>query len=44
MTLTAQEAMQELWGRLCPDCGPEDYLYILAYVLVVMDNHPSKGV
>lgn len=28
--MTAQEAMAELWGGLCPDCGPDDYAGILA--------------
>ena len=33
--MTAEEGMAEIWGTLCPDCGPEDYLYITAYVLVM---------
>lgn len=30
--MTAKEAMAELWGTFCPDCGPEEYAGILAEV------------
>lgn len=32
--MTAEEAMAELWGAVCPDCGPEDYEGILVEVLM----------
>lgn len=31
--ITAEQAMEEIWGLLCPDCGPEDYRYIVNEVL-----------
>jgi hypothetical protein len=30
MNMTAEQAMREIWGALCPDCGPEDYDFIVA--------------
>ncbi len=27
--LAAKQAMAELWGALCPDCGPEEYEYMM---------------
>ena len=31
--MTAEQAMQELWGAMSPDCGPEHYDCIVAEVL-----------
>lgn len=30
--MTAEEAMAEIWGILCPDCGPGDYQAIVREV------------
>jgi hypothetical protein len=27
--MTAEQAMAELWGLFCPDCGPEDYGFMV---------------
>jgi len=51
--MTAEEGMQEIWGALCPDCGPENYELIAhevrklrdqienAYENVVFDGPPG---
>jgi hypothetical protein len=31
-TMTAEDAMQEIWADLGPDCGPENYAYMVAEV------------
>lgn len=30
--MSAQEAMAEIWGTVCPDCGPEDNEAIVEHV------------
>jgi len=51
--MTAEQAMHEIWGLLCPDCGPDNYEFIAhevarlraqvdnAYVDVVFDRPPG---
>jgi hypothetical protein len=51
--MTTEEGMHEIWGVLCPDCGPENYEVIArevgklrdqvenAYVDVVFDGAPG---
>jgi hypothetical protein len=51
--MTANEAMHEIWGTICPDCGPDNYEFIAAevaklraqvdnaYVDVVFDGPPG---
>lgn len=31
--MTAEQAMREIWGAASPDCGPENYEFIVADVL-----------
>jgi hypothetical protein len=31
--MTAEQAMREIWGGASPDCGPENYDFIVADVL-----------
>jgi hypothetical protein len=33
MNMTAEQAMQEIWGAVSPDCGPGDYDFIVAEVV-----------
>ena len=33
MSMTAEQAMREIWGAFSPDCGPENYDFIVADVL-----------
>jgi hypothetical protein len=33
MNMTAEQAMREIWGAVSPDCGPENYDFIVADVL-----------
>lgn len=30
--MTAEQAMAEIWGTVCPDCGPDDYTNIVKAV------------
>lgn len=30
--MTAIEAIEELWGTFCPDCGPDDHDGVVAHV------------
>lgn len=39
--MTAEEAMHEAWGVLCPDCGPDDYAGILAGVKEIVRCHEA---
>lgn len=40
----AYEAMAEIWGIMCPDCGPTDYEYIVKEVAeMVAALRPSRG-
>jgi hypothetical protein len=42
--MTAEQAMAELWGTFCPDCGPQDYAGILAEVkLHAPDGEPAPA-
>ncbi len=34
--MTAEQAMRELWGLTCPDCGPEDYKAIAEHVKQIL--------
>jgi hypothetical protein len=36
LNMTAEQAMQEIWGAVCPDCGPENYDLIVAEVVTNM--------
>lgn len=31
-TMTAEDAMNEIWAELCCDCGPENYAAMVAEV------------
>ena len=31
--MTAEEAMREIWGAMAPDCGPDNYEFIVADVV-----------
>ena len=33
MNMTAEQAMQEIWAAISPDCGPENYDFIVGDVL-----------
>jgi hypothetical protein len=33
MKMTAEQAMREIWAAVSPDCGPENYDFIVADVL-----------
>ena len=33
MNMTAEQAMREIWGAVSPDCGPENYDFIVADVV-----------
>jgi hypothetical protein len=33
-----QQAMAELWGTFCPDCGPQDYATIIQHVTAERDR------
>jgi hypothetical protein len=30
--MTAEQAMEEIWGVVSPDCGPQDYEFIVRKV------------
>jgi hypothetical protein len=30
--MTAEQAMEEIWSVACPDCGPQDYKFIVREV------------
>ena len=32
--MTAEQAMREIWGAVPPDCGPENYDFIVADVVI----------
>ena len=32
----ARKALAELWGSLCPDCGPDDYAQLVALIVAEM--------
>jgi hypothetical protein len=36
LNMTAEQAMQEIWGALCPDWGPENYDRIVAETVTKM--------
>lgn len=36
--MTAEEAMEELWGLLCPDAGPNDYQAIIEAVEKLLEE------
>jgi hypothetical protein len=39
MTEKMKEQLAELWGLMCPDCGPEDYERILADAIQIVGCH-----
>jgi hypothetical protein len=36
--MTAEQAMEQVWGILCPDCGPTDYEKIVEFVEFIRVN------
>jgi len=37
-TSSAQQAIHEIWGLTCPDCGPDEYAAIAKHVRAIMAN------
>lgn len=35
-TMTAEEAMAEIWGLTCPDCGPNQYALIVKHIAALI--------
>lgn len=42
--MTAERAMEELWGRLCPDCGPTAEHYAIMVELVDASFHRLRQI
>lgn len=40
--MTAQEAMHELWGTACPDCGPDDYAAIVKAIVPMLRGNACR--